>query len=104
MTYIIQASVGRNIGDEPMSARDWSRFLNDVSDALRAQGERPEVHMGQGTWDGVTEESAHLTFYRDTHPENVRAIMIRLADLARNYGQDAIGLVISGVHTIYASE
>lgn len=97
MTYIIQASIGRNIGSEPMSKRDWTRFLNDVADAIRAQGESPEVHFGTGTWEGVTEESARITVYRDRMPDPYALLTItdRLATLAGRYGQDAIGLVVS---------
>lgn len=97
MTYIIQASIGRNIGTEPMSSRDWSRFLNDVGDTIRMQGEYPEVHFGTGSWEGIREESAHLTFYRDAMPEpdSLLTMTDRLATLAGQYGQDAIGLVVS---------
>lgn len=96
MTYIIQASIGRNIGSEPMSARDWTRFLNDVADAIRTHDESPEVQFGTGTWEGVTEESARITVYRDEiDPGEVTTIANRLATLAGRYGQDAIGLAVT---------
>lgn len=104
MTYIIQASIGRNIGNVPMSSRDWSRFLNDVSDAIRVQGESPEIHTGVGTWEGIREESAHLTFYRDEMPSNGdrTTMVLSLSRLATKYGQDAIGLTVSPVFTVRA--
>lgn len=96
MTYIMQASIGRNIGSEPMSARDWTRFLNDVADAIRTHDESPEVQFGTGTWEGVTEESARITVYRDEiDTGRVAWIKQRLRVLAGRYGQDAIGLVVS---------
>lgn len=95
--FIIQASIGRNIGTQPMSDRDWRRFLNDVSDTIRDQGETPELHIGTGAWEGVRETSARLTVYREERPTDATLNYLRafLPVIAARYGQDAIGLVIA---------
>jgi hypothetical protein len=92
----VMVSIGRNIGNEPMSDRDWTAFVNATSNAIRRAGESPEIHFGHGTWDGIREESAHITVYRHTDTEIPRtAIYERLAFLAEYFGQDAIALSIS---------
>lgn len=95
--FIIQLSLGRNIGDQPMSDRDWRRFLNDAADTIRNQGETPELHLGSGVWGGVREESARITVYRDEAPTETYRAHLRafLPVIAARYGQDAIGLVIA---------
>ena len=92
--FTVMVSIGRNVGPNPLSSRDWSRFLNDASDVIRNQGESPEFHYGTGMWDGIREESAHITVYRDVRPDDY-AIRQGLSRLARHYGQDAIALTIS---------
>ena len=92
----VMVSIGRNIGNEPMSRKDWLAFVNDASDAIRAQGESPEFHFGTGIWDGISEESVHLTVYRDEITETyLYGVKNRLSILASKYGQDAIALTIS---------
>lgn len=94
--FTVMVSIGRNIGNEPMSDRDWIFFQNDVADVIRREGEMPEVHSGTGMWDGIRETSVHLTVYREFVTEGMRyAYRQGLARLASHYGQDAIALTIS---------
>ena len=62
------ATIGRNVGTEPMTITDWEQFIEDVrSDMLRfavesaIHVESVETHRGKGTWEGVEEESAKIT-------------------------------------------
>ena len=94
-TYV-QANIGRNVGDVPMSDVRWHSFIRDVSDVLTSLGSgTPEVHRGLGEWAGVVEESAHMsTFVRLTPVEASRVLDGRLGTLAREYAQDSIGLIV----------
>ena len=92
----VMVSVGRNIGNVPMSDKDWTTFVNRVADAIRRANESPEIHFGHGVWDGIREESAHITVYRNTDTEIPRTMIYeRLRYLAKYFGQDAIALTIS---------
>lgn len=95
--FTVMVSIGRNVGANPLSDRDWTFFLNDVSSVIRkGDYEIPEIHYGTGVWDGISEESAHVTVYRDSVTEGMRwAFREGLSRLARHYGQDAIALTIS---------
>lgn len=94
--FVVQASIGRNIGSEPLSRSDWVHFINDVSDAIREQNEKPEFHFGTGVWEGISEDSAHITVYRANITDEYRyAIRQNLARIAFTYGQEAIALTIS---------
>lgn len=119
----IQASIGRNVGTAPMSDTAWSNFQNDVRDEiLTAVWEwlgvdiKPgdfQVHTGMGEWDGVPEESAHVSVYfdhdghryddslgtwHDRRPQVRKELDQRLSYLAFQYGQDAIAFVVTGSH------
>lgn len=128
----IQISIGRNIAqpDGTVGAMHWSLwdvFQNDtvaalltaVNDAVnhrrthRINAGQVETHRGTGTWDGVTEESAHLSLFidhdgrayngitnewRDLKPEIRDSLAAHLRDLAQEYGQDAIAFVVTDSH------
>ena len=122
----IQVNAGRNVGTVPMSDERWGAFYGEITWALawyahtvtpsRAWGEYlvdTERHTGQGTWDGVAEESMHVSLYwdDDTAPadrdyardlEAGNLLRATLRDLAREYGQDSIALVISDSELISA--
>jgi hypothetical protein len=92
----VMVSIGRNVGANPLSNDDWIAFVNATSDVIRNQNEKPELHWGTGSWDGISEESAHITVYRHYVTEGMRyAYREGLSRLARHYGQDAIALTIS---------
>jgi hypothetical protein len=110
----IQANIGRNSKNVPMSDSAWQKFQTDTRRAIMAAiyGPNPalpilhlqsqfQFHTGIGEWDGVTEESAHISVYFDTKPGQVNAAKVtehmrdRLADLARAYGQDAIAFMVT---------
>lgn len=113
----IQASIGRNVGTEPMADAVWHVFKQDTREALflsvhdvdiavavGIEWEDLQVHTGIGEWDGVKEESAHVSVYFDTKPGQVNAARLhehlsdRLVALAREYGQDAIAFIVTDSH------
>ena len=117
----IQANIGRNIttnlGVRPMGDIAWETFQKDVKDeiflavhdvdiptAIEIEFEDFQVHTGMGEWQGVKEESAHVSVYFDTKPMQIFAARVhehlsdRLAALAREYGQDAIAFVVTDSH------
>lgn len=85
----VQANFGRNVGDEPMSDDQWNLFRADVQVAF---GVRTEAHFGQGTYDGVTEDSCHVSGF--VLGGRVEALEAELAALAAEYGQDSIALIV----------
>ena len=57
-------------------------------------GFRIETHYGKGTWDGVEEESAKISVLSDQPLTHLSYLRQALANLAEEYGQDAIALTI----------
>lgn len=123
----IQANIGRNFTvtatNGPATATNamkpvvWEMFQGDVKDeiflavhdvnievSIGIEREDFQVHTGTGEWEGVKEESAHVSVYFDTKPGQVNAARLqehlsdRLAALAREYGQDAIAFMITDSH------
>jgi hypothetical protein len=140
MTYI-QINIGRNIEladgvTGPMAANAWHHFQSEVTgalvDAVNAtvnyqQGKttnamQTELHTGTGTWDGVAEESAHISLFHDVQldmfalleggksvefaPSNVTTptemvtflLETHLPLIAATYGQDAIAFIVTDSH------
>ena len=109
----IQVSIGRNDSNGRMDAAHWNHFQRDVKDAIVIAVYAPhptleglrlepriETHYGEGEWEGVKEESAHLSLYFPT-PPGVAAHRVRaaleddLSRLAYDYDQDAIAYVVA---------
>lgn len=86
-------SIGRNVGDKPLSADRWLAFRYAVKNEL---GEGATVHvdgaLSVGEWQGVSEEAA--TWVADITPERASVLGRHLAKVALEYGQDAIALTL----------
>lgn len=128
----IQANIGRNYqheGDasngvttEAFSDFLWARFQEDTKNAIQRATRRAmpdtlsfgdafenfEVHTGTGTWNGVTEESAHVSLYLDhdgftfnggTYQDHKPALRLALGDalqrLAHTWHQEAIAYLVT---------
>lgn len=91
MTHTVSVSFGRNIGHTPMPDQEWARFRESVIELVPT---RYGVFTSDaGTWqDDVVEESA-LVLGTVTDQELAR-LRDRLAELAAEYKQDAIGLIV----------
>jgi hypothetical protein len=140
-TMYIQVNVGRNFTTSRGEGRThldrtWADFKNDVKAVILqavnatvnyqpsavAHASQIEVHTGSGTWDGVTEESAHVSLFHDVEldmfallvggksidfaPGNVTTptemvtflLSANLPSLAAAYGQDAIAFIVTDSH------
>lgn len=92
--FTVTVTIGRNDGPAtrearsavPMSLEIWDAFQTDVRASL-------DVVYGTGTgvgeWDGITED----TFLAVGLVSDLGRVKTRLAELAADYRQDAIGLV-----------
>ena len=108
MAYV-QVNIGRNINDEPMNDYVWEMFIGKVRRAIAdtvtgwATAHKfietlnsVEIHRGSGTWDGIVEESAHISLVMDRDLWDVELDMLRtkLRELKRDYDQDSIALIV----------
>ena len=51
-----------------------------------------QLHYGRGMWDGVPEDSAHISIFWEPGLD-VEQLRAMLKSLARRFGQDAIALI-----------
>lgn len=91
-THTYWASIGRNVGTEPLSDEGWGNFQDATERAiLRRWASILASIKGISDWSGEEEETvAYLFTIRADEVPNLRT---NLAHLARAYRQDAIGLV-----------
>ena len=98
-----QLNIGRNIGGKPMSDKRWQDFILRASSALSiaARGgdndlvalvDNCEVHLGTGEWQGVAEESAHISLY---NADGFYALLLEImaGKLADMFDQDLVAVV-----------
>lgn len=116
MKVYIQATIGRNVGNQPMSDQDWARYKLQLKYTLGHAIASPlNVMDGQGYWadedsQTVAEECHAITGIIEGHHVNkIPQIKSQLAYFARRYSQDAVAVVIvpliEGNETlVYASE
>ena len=98
-----QLNIGRNIGGAPMSDKRWQEFISRAKVALNiaARGVvtdlvalvgNCEVHLGTGEWQGVAEESAHISLY-NADGFYVQLLEVMAGKLADKFGQDLVAVV-----------
>ncbi len=104
--FTYDVTIGRNVGDQPMSDIQWDVFQRDVLDAIVTTARRhvdtdnPDIWAveswtrGVGTWNGMTEESAHfqLRTADKLSTADVAALVFWLKVKAAEFKQDAIAL------------
>lgn len=90
----VTATIGRNIGAEPLSDETWSTFKAETADHLGAllQPELTFTYDGQGEWDGVREDSAIIVLVATRYTADLANVRAILATLCERYEQDAIAL------------
>lgn len=101
--YEYSVTIGRNVGNEPMSELEWQAYQDDIRVLFRqtvwmavCHCESEESFTGRGQWDGIWEDNARIVV-RTTAPIDSGALSYlrtSLADTASYYGQDAIALAI----------
>lgn len=85
----ITVTLGRNIGSTPMSKKDWINFR------IKVQHLFTELYVNAasvGVWQGVKEESR---VFVGTTPHDIETLERILARLAKEFNQDAIGLIVN---------
>lgn len=90
---IATITIGRNIESRPMSTRDWIAFKSEVKslfDVVFVEAEH------RGEWQGVAELSA--VFVGQLSVANPEVVAAKLAVLARQFKQDAIGYMVNERH------
>lgn len=101
--HVYTATIGRNVGVEPMPSARWHQFINDVHNdmvlfAVEAaiHVEDIEIHEGKGRWLDKPEDSAKISILSPSLADDRALGNLRrlLSENARQYGQDAIALTI----------
>lgn len=98
-TQQVTVTIGRNVGNAPMSPNDWARFGARVEGvligALGVELGDIERHDGRGVWDGVEEDSAKFSvLVPDFDADKYAALKYRLRIIADDFEQDAIALSV----------
>lgn len=93
-------TIGRNVGDEPLSNIRWEAYQYDVNRVIAGVTDNVFLTPSfagssqRGVWDGGSEESAVWAFTFDSAGYNEDRLRQRLANVASWYDQEAIGLII----------
>lgn len=96
-------TIGRNVGNVPMSDAHWQSFTADVLRNIRANTRAIYfVGFGTGVWEGTEEES--FTVISETPTTSAAcAISVSLSFFAEAYGQEAIAVTIGETELVQAS-
>ena len=101
---VVVVSIGRNVGDVPMSDDRWVLFRDQVGAAVHVCATTVHVDqaLSQGSWQGIPEDAATWVAEVPTWGaiDNLRR---RLGALARHWSQDAIALTIGDTELIEPS-
>ena len=89
MSTTVTVSIGRNVGDEPMSDERWYAFREATHEVLDARG--TAIHF-EGTGTGYFEGNIEQSFTLVATVENVVGLYHALATLAGEFDQDSIAL------------
>lgn len=89
-THTVSVSFGRNVGDTPMPERDWATFRSSVAALVPVQ--YGSFTSDAGKWNGNAEESALIL--GTVNSQELAFLRTRLAELAAEYRQDGIGLLV----------
>lgn len=98
--YLVVITIGRNVGNLPMSEADWFGFrkqvANDLADVQAVVLQRPKLVMGNVSQVGVwqdTEEEACTFVATVSSLGRVSRLSAALANTKAVYKQDAIGFI-----------
>lgn len=93
-------TIGRNVGDKPMSDEMWTMFQDHAFSLLASyvthNGDVVESHKGVGVWHGEVEESCKVTLLAIHSLADAQLADLKrgLSYYAAGYHQDAIALTI----------
>lgn len=105
--YSTTITIGRNVGDEPMSDDDWTIYRQEMRYlVVDAFGYKiaAEWHDGVGEWYGIQEDSYKVTALTEQAPtaEQLNYLRGRLSRYAGQFHQDAIALTLGHSELISA--
>lgn len=90
----VTVTIGRNVGDTPMSPERWATFKNqvawDVNISSRVVHVKRAASVGQ--WNGVSEDSA--TWVCECNDAGIAELVDRMARRAYAFEQDAIAVTV----------
>ena len=97
------ATIGRNVGTEPMTGVAWLTFQLDIADDMWAAAhtthgaEVTSIRTGLGEWEGSAEDSATITILSPEQMPQYRLLELKgkLAAKCREFKQDAIALSVN---------
>lgn len=88
----VTVKIGRNVGTEPLPPLRWLSFISNTAEVIDAT----DLEFGRGEWDGVGEDNATLHGTAEADEWGPWRIWAPLAQLAGNFGQDAIAVLLEG--------
>lgn len=99
----VTVSIGRNVGDEPMSAEEWASFALYIGGTIRREASAVYVDSAEsrGEWNGVAEDSRTWVAECATF-DAVNAIAGNVQRACARYRQDAIAVTVAGTFLIGA--
>ena len=88
----VTISIGRVIGNKPMSDKQWRKFIHLVGEVVKATADKDSLWVNsaksRNDWEGTPEESRTWVF--DTELGNLERIDNALAVLRIDFRQEAI--------------
>ncbi len=98
------ATIGRNVGDEPMSSTRWALARADVRRAIaRHAGPVVTTAEGFGEYEGTTEATYVVVGAGSPADKELAELRAYLAVVAAEYGQEAIALTVAPVDFVEPS-
>lgn len=95
-------SIGRNIGNSPMSQAMWEGFTSSVLRNIRSNTSAIYfVGFGTGIYEGATEESFTVVSSNPTESA-LCAIRVSLSLLAHAFKQDSVALTVGETQIVQA--
>jgi len=97
--YTATVTIGRNIGGEPMEAYRWASFTMKAARVVTTRGLTVYTSRAAGLGsftgeNGVTIREESCTWVYELEEAAVKATIALLHDLAVEYGQESIALVL----------
>lgn len=98
----IQVNIGRNIGNTPMPVEKWQELQGRVMFVISVAAfnwedfdleASIETHLGTGSYNGITEESAHISSYWE-EGFDIEYLKKDLAKIRDWFEQDTIALIV----------
>lgn len=94
---MLYVSIGRNVGDTPMTQIRWAFFVEAVTSAMSLYEDLPSpdtVAHGVSNWDGMEEDTAVFVWF-EKHSGLRENTVLKLAEIAKEYGQEAIAYTVA---------